>query len=156
MSGAGAPGPGAAPRRRPTGAFALAVVATRWNHEIVGLLVDGARRAATELGITDLTLHHVDGALELPLAAARLATRADAVVALGAVIEGATPHFDHVSRSAVDGLTRVGLDTDTAIGNGVLTCHTVRQALDRAGGAGAAEDKGYEATLAAVDLALIS
>ncbi|WP_233548760.1 6,7-dimethyl-8-ribityllumazine synthase [Galactobacter valiniphilus] len=163
MSGAGAPfsaaggsaggSAGAATRRPPRPGFALAVLATRWNADIVELLVDGALRAARDEGIEDPRVHYVDGALELPLAAARLAGTADAVVALGAVIEGETPHFEHVCRFAVDGLGRVGLDTDTAIGNGVLTCHTREQALARSGGEGASEDKGYEAARAAIDLA---
>jgi 6,7-dimethyl-8-ribityllumazine synthase len=97
----------------------------------------------------------VAGALELPVAAQELARRCDAVVALGAVIRGGTPHFEHVCRAAVDGLARVALDERTPVGNGVLTCDTLEQAVQRAGGPGSTEDKGYEATLAALDAALV-
>jgi 6,7-dimethyl-8-ribityllumazine synthase len=158
MSGAGSPTAGArhprsAQRRGAWEGFTLRIVATRWNADIVDLLLDGAQRAASEEGLAAPGVHYVDGALELPLAAARLAADSDAVVALGAVIEGETPHFEHVSRAAVDGLTRVSLESDTAIGNGVLTCHTHAQALARSGAPGASEDKGYEAARAAIDLA---
>jgi 6,7-dimethyl-8-ribityllumazine synthase len=97
----------------------------------------------------------VAGALELPVAAQELARQCDAVVALGAVIRGGTPHFEHVCRAAVDGLARVALDERTPIGNGVLTCDTLEQALQRSGAPGGTEDKGYEATLAALDAALV-
>jgi 6,7-dimethyl-8-ribityllumazine synthase len=97
----------------------------------------------------------VAGALELPVAAQELARQCDAVVALGAVIRGGTPHFEHVCRAAVDGLARVALDERTPVGNGVLTCDTLEQAMQRSGAPGSTEDKGYEATLAALDAALV-
>ena len=83
------------------------------------------------------------------------ARQCDAVFALGAVIRGGTPHFDHVCRSVTDGLTRVTLDERVPVGNGVLTCDTVEQARARNGGPGSTEDKGWEATVAAPDTALV-
>jgi 6,7-dimethyl-8-ribityllumazine synthase len=98
----------------------------------------------------------VPGAFELPIAAKVLAQqRYDAVVALGVVIRGGTPHFDYVCRAATDGLTRVALDTGVPVGFGVLTCDNEEQALDRCGLAGSSEDKGREAVMAAVDTALL-
>ena len=97
----------------------------------------------------------VAGAIELPVVAQELARQCDAVVALGAVVRGGTPHFDYVCRSVTDGLTRVALDEGTPVGNGVLTCDTVEQAVERAGGPGSTEDKGFEATVAALDTALV-
>lgn len=150
MSGAGVPVGGRRPARE---GLRLGVVHTRWNEDLVQLLVDGALRAAEAAGVSVHRIEAVDGSLELPLAAQRLAASCDAVVALGVVIEGATPHFEHVSRSCIDGLTRVSLDTGVPVGNGVLTCHTREQVLERAGGEGSSEDKGGDATLAAIDLA---
>jgi 6,7-dimethyl-8-ribityllumazine synthase len=93
----------------------------------------------------------VPGTFELPVAAQVLAGQGfDAVVALGVVIRGGTPHFDYVCRAATDGLTRVALDSQTAVGFGVLTCDDEQQALDRAGLEGSREDKGYEAACAAL------
>ena len=133
----------------------LGVVCTRWNVQVVGVMLDRALLAAEKCGVTDPTVIQVAGALELPVAAQELARRCDAVVALGAVIRGGTPHFDYVCRSVTDGLTRVALDERTPIGNGVLTRDTLEQAVQRAGGPGSTEDKGYEATLAALDAALV-
>ena len=90
------------------------------------------------------------GAVELPVVAQALAERHDAVVALGVVIRGGTPHFEFVCNAATDGLTRVALDHAVPVGFGVLTCDTEEQALDRAGLEGSHEDKGYEATSAAL------
>ena len=93
----------------------------------------------------------VPGSFELPVVASALAAQGyDAVVALGVVIRGGTPHFDYVCNAATDGLVRVGLDHRSPIGFGVLTCDNDEQALDRAGLADSREDKGYEATSAAL------
>jgi 6,7-dimethyl-8-ribityllumazine synthase len=97
----------------------------------------------------------VAGSVELPVICQELARHLDAVVALGVVIRGGTPHFDYVCDAVTAGLTRVGLDEGTPIGNGVLTCDTVEQAAERAGGPGSREDKGWEATVAALDTALV-
>jgi 6,7-dimethyl-8-ribityllumazine synthase len=114
-------------------------------------LVDGAQRACSDYRVADPTLVRVPGTFELPVVASALAGQGyDAVVALGVVIRGGTPHFEYVCNAATDGLTRVGLDHSVPVGFGVLTCDTEQQALDRAGLDGSREDKGYEATAAAL------
>lgn len=132
----------------------LALVATRWYAEITDALLAGALRAASDCGIADATVIRVPGAFELPVVVAALAATHDAVVALGLVLRGETPHFDYVCSAATDGLARVALDTGVAVGFGLLTCDTVEQARSRAGLPGSAEDKGREATCAAVESAL--
>ncbi|SGO84334.1 6,7-dimethyl-8-ribityllumazine synthase [Mycobacterium tuberculosis] len=94
------------------------------------------------------------GAIEIPVVAQELARNHDAVVALGVVIRGQTPHFDYVCDAVTQGLTRVSLDSSTPIANGVLTTNTEEQALDRAGLPTSAEDKGAQATVAALATAL--
>ena len=151
MSGQGRPEPDAVDA---TG-LRLGIAVTRWNAQVVGVLLDRALLAAEKCGALDPTVVQVMGAVELPVVVQELARRCDAVVALGAVIRGGTPHFDYVCRSVTDGLTRVALDERTPVGNGVLTCDTVEQAVERAGGPGSTEDKGFEATVAALDTALV-
>jgi 6,7-dimethyl-8-ribityllumazine synthase len=131
--------------------LAVAVVAASWHTTVMDGLLDGARRALADHGVTRTTEVRVPGTFELPVAALALARQGyDAVVALGVVVRGGTPHFDYVCSAATDGLTRVALDTGVPIGFGVLTCDTEQQALDRAGLPGSAEDKGHEATTAAL------
>ncbi|KNC18907.1 6,7-dimethyl-8-ribityllumazine synthase [Arthrobacter sp. RIT-PI-e] len=127
----------------------LAVIAASWHTAIMDGLLDGARRAAAEAGV-DPDVIRVPGSFELPVAAARLAPHYDAVVALGVVIRGGTPHFDYVCQAATSGLTDVSVRTGVPIGFGVLTCDTEQQGLDRAGLPGSAEDKGHEAVTAAL------
>jgi 6,7-dimethyl-8-ribityllumazine synthase len=130
------------------------VVAASWHEVVMTGLVDGAVRALEELGCAYEVLR-VPGAFELPIVA-KSATAAgfDAVVALGVVIRGGTPHFEYVCQAATDGLTRVALDTGVPVGFGVLTCDTEAQALARAGLPDSAEDKGREAVEAAVSTVL--
>ena len=97
----------------------------------------------------------VAGSLEIPVVAQTLARSHDAVVALGAVIKGETAHFAYVCDAVTAGLTRVSLDEGTPVGNGVLTCETLEQAIDRSGAEGSKEDKGYESTVAALETALL-
>jgi 6,7-dimethyl-8-ribityllumazine synthase len=113
-------------------------------------LLDGARRALADAGVEAVTVVRVPGTFELPVAAARLARHVDAVVALGVVVRGGTPHFDYVCQAATSGLTQVAVTTGVPVGFGVLTCDTDEQAVDRAGLPGSSEDKGYEAAQAAV------
>jgi 6,7-dimethyl-8-ribityllumazine synthase len=127
----------------------VAVIASRWHDQVMDGLLAGARRAAAEAGIEAVEVR-VPGTFELPVAAARLAPRFDALVALGVVIRGGTPHFEYVCSGATTGLVDVSVRTGTPVGFGVLTCDTEEQALDRAGLAGSSEDKGYEAFQAAV------
>jgi 6,7-dimethyl-8-ribityllumazine synthase len=145
-------GPGA-PRNEPTDCHDLrvAVVAASWHREVMDGLLAGAQRALADHRVEAPVVVRVPGAFELPVVAAALAAQSyDAVVALGVVIRGGTPHFEYVCNAATDGLTRVALDHQTAVGFGVLTCDTDEQALDRAGLVGSQEDKGYEATAAAL------
>lgn len=109
---------------------------------------------ATEAGIDRPTVVRVLGAIEIPVVAQALARTHDAVVALGVVIQGETPHFGYVCDAVTTGLTRVSLDTSTPVANGVLTVNNEQQAIDRAGLPGSAEDKGAQAATAALDTAL--
>ena len=136
------------------GGVALGVVAARWHHEITDQLLDRALAAAKACGVGGVTVARVAGAVELPVVVQALARSCDAVVALGVVIRGATAHFDYVCRSVTDGLTRVALDESTPVAHGVLTVETVAQARDRVGLPDSAEDKGWTATVAALDAAL--
>lgn len=132
----------------------LGIVVTRWHTEIAESLLDRAQAAAKEARLdVEPTVVHVAGAVELPVVAQALARDHDAVVALGVVIRGGTPHFEYVCDAVTQGLTRVALDENTPVGNGVLTCDTEQQALARAGLPDSTEDKGYEATVAALDAA---
>lgn len=133
----------------------LGIAATRWHEEITASLLDRAIAAAARAGITEPTVVRVPGAVELPVVCQELARHHDAVVALGVVIRGGTPHFEYVCEWVTAGLNRVALDEGTAVGNGVLTCDTEQQARDRCGLPGSAEDKGFEACAAALETALV-
>jgi 6,7-dimethyl-8-ribityllumazine synthase len=149
MSGAGAPtieidGSG----------VRVTIVAGQWHTEISDGLLAGAHRALAAMNAT-VTEVRVPGSFELPVVSkAELENGADAVVALGVIIRGGTPHFEYVSAAATDGLTRVALDTGKPVGFGVLTIDDEQQGLDRAGLPGSKEDKGAEAAEAAVATAL--
>ena len=152
MSGAGAP------TSQPYDASGLrvAVVAATWHTQVMDGLVAGAERALAAYGISEPEVIRVPGTFELPVVAAALAQAGyDAVVALGVVIRGGTPHFDYVCSAATDGLTQVSVTHAVPVGFGVLTCDTEEQALDRAGLEGSHEDKGWEATAAALDTARV-
>ena len=147
MSGAGSPnltGVDAAGAK-------VAIIAASWHTEVMDGLVAGARAALAEVGIDNAKLVRVPGSFELPVVALAYAKAGyDVVIALGVIIRGGTPHFQYVAASATDGLTRVALDTGVPVGFGLLTCDNDEQALDRAGLAGSKEDKGREATEAAL------
>ncbi|MFJ4624475.1 6,7-dimethyl-8-ribityllumazine synthase [Streptomyces sp. NPDC088812] len=133
------------------GDLRVAVIAAQWHEKVMDGLVDGALRALHDLGIDEPTLLRVPGSWELPVVAKGLAGRGyDAIVALGVVIRGGTPHFDYVCQGVTQGLTQVSVDTGVPVGFGLLTCDTEEQALDRAGLDGSTEDKGHEAVTAAV------
>lgn len=146
MSGAGAPsitvdGTG----------LRVAVVAAQWHTQIMDGLLEGARRALVTAHVTHAKEIRVPGAFELPVAAARAAEAGyDAVVALGVVVRGGTPHFEYVCQAATLGLTDVAVRTGVPVGFGVLTVDDEQQALDRAGLPGSSEDKGAEAVEAAI------
>jgi 6,7-dimethyl-8-ribityllumazine synthase len=133
----------------------LGIVASRWNGEVVDSLLERAIAAAAACGVAEPTVVRVAGAVELAVVAQQLAIDHDAVVCLGVVIRGGTPHFEYVCDAVTAGLTRVALDAATPVGNGVLTCDNLDQALDRSGRPGSSEDKGWEATVAALDSALV-
>ena len=133
----------------------VTVIAGSWHDEITDGLIAGAQRALDAAGATH-TLVRVPGAFELPVAAqAALRGGADAVVCLGVIIRGGTPHFEFVSNAATDGLTRVALDEGKPVGFGVLTLDDEQQGLDRAGLPGSKEDKGAEAATAAIATATL-
>ncbi len=132
----------------------LAVAATRWHADVVDALVERALTVAGRAGVDSPTVVRVPGTVELPVVCQELARTHDAVVALGVVVRGGTPHFEYVCDAVTAGLTRVALDARTPVGNGVLTCNTHEQAVQRAGGPGATEDKGGEACVAALATAV--
>ncbi|RNM11050.1 6,7-dimethyl-8-ribityllumazine synthase [Nocardioides pocheonensis] len=129
----------------------VAVVAASWHERVMTGLLDGALDALRRHQVESPVVVRVPGSFELPVVASALAAQGfDAVIALGVIIRGGTPHFEYVSSAATDGLARVALDHNIAIGFGLLTCDNEQQALDRAGLEGSSEDKGYEATSAAL------
>jgi 6,7-dimethyl-8-ribityllumazine synthase len=151
MSGEGAP------QLHVDGAAGLrvAIIASQWHATVMDGLLAGARRALEAAEVRDVTELRVPGVFELPVAAARVtASKVDAVIALGVVIRGGTPHFEYVCQAATTGLTLVAQRTGIPIGFGVLTCDNEAQALDRAGLPGSSEDKGYEAAVAALATAV--
>ncbi len=140
----------------------IAVAVSRYNDLVTTPLLDGARAALAEAGVADVTVVFVPGAFELPLAAQALlaapgpsggSDRFDAVVLLGCVIRGETPHFDYVCDQAAAGAQRVALGTGRPVVFGVLTTDTLGQALARAGGA--VGNKGAEAAAVAVEMAVL-
>ncbi|MEJ5996799.1 6,7-dimethyl-8-ribityllumazine synthase [Corynebacterium sp. H130] len=132
----------------------VAVVTATWNADICDQLHNRAVQVGRECG-AEVSEYRVVGALELGVIVQELAQSFDAVVALGCVIKGGTPHFEYVCQSVTDALTRISLDTQTPIGNGVLTTLTHEQAVDRSGVPGAMEDKGGESMVAALHTALV-
>ncbi len=133
----------------------IAVVASRFNEPITRALVDGALDALVRHGTAfeDIDIYWVPGAWELPIAVrgAMATERYDAVVALGAVIRGETPHFDYVAGEASRGLAKASTDSDVPLGFGLLTCDNVQQAEERAGGVHG--NKGWDAAVAALEMA---
>jgi 6,7-dimethyl-8-ribityllumazine synthase len=133
----------------------VAVVASRWHEQVMDGLLAGAQRALADYQVEEPAIVRVPGSFELPVVAGALAERGyEAVVALGVVIRGGTPHFEYVCSAAADGLSHVAVSTGVAVGFGLLTCDTEEQALGRAGLEGSSEDKGYEATSAALTTAM--
>jgi 6,7-dimethyl-8-ribityllumazine synthase len=134
----------------------FAIVWSRFNQQVVSKLLDGAKACFSEYGVPGESVYIVEvpGAWELPYAAQQLAQskRFDAVVALGAIIRGGTPHFEYVSEGTALGLGRVTLDTGIPVVFGVLTTDDETQALDRAGGVHG--NKGRDAALTAIEMAV--
>lgn len=134
--------------------LSVGIVATKWNAPVVEPMLADALSVVKNSGAAEPVVVHVAGAVEIPVVAQELARKHDAVIALGAVIRGGTPHFDYVCQSVTHGLTEVALRESTPVGNGVLTCDTLEQARDRAGLPGSVEDKGVEAAAAALETAV--
>jgi 6,7-dimethyl-8-ribityllumazine synthase len=151
VSGVGRPAEQGAPK---ADGIRLGIAAARWHPVIADRLLDRALAVAEGAGVPSPTVVRVPGSMELPVICQELARQHDAVVALGVVIRGGTPHFDYVCDSVTSGLTRIALDESTPIGNGILTCDTEAQAVERSGCPGAHEDKGADACLAALHTAL--
>jgi 6,7-dimethyl-8-ribityllumazine synthase len=130
------------------------LVASRFNDFICGRLIEGAIDALTRAGADekDIQIYKVPGAFELPLMAKKLAQtgRFDAVICLGAVIRGATPHFEYISAEVAKGIANVGLETEVPIAFGVLTTDTIEQAIERAGTK--AGNKGWDAAMSAIEM----
>jgi 6,7-dimethyl-8-ribityllumazine synthase len=127
----------------------VGIVSSSWHPEICQALVAGAHRALNEAKVTDIEIRYV----EIPLVAKRmLEHECDAVIAVGLVLRGETPHFDYVCRGVTDGVMKVMLETGKPIGFGVLMCDSLDQAIARSGVSGSKEDKGFDAAVAALDL----
>lgn len=131
----------------------IAIVTAQWHREISNALLSGAQRAAGQAGVTQVRVEWVPGSFELPLAAQSLLDAGfDAVVALGLVLRGETPHFDYICDGLTHGVMDVMLKSGKPIGFGVLMCDTLEQAQARAGLPGSSEDKGFEATVAVLEM----
>jgi 6,7-dimethyl-8-ribityllumazine synthase len=130
------------------------IVASRFNDFICGRLIDGAMDALTRAGAEDkdIAIYKVPGAFELPLVAKKLAKsgKFDAIICLGAVIRGATPHFEYISAEVSKGIASVGLETEVPVAFGVLTTDTIEQAIERAGTKSG--NKGADAAMSAIEM----
>ncbi|PPF44430.1 6,7-dimethyl-8-ribityllumazine synthase [Pseudoclavibacter sp. AY1F1] len=134
----------------------VVIVAATWHATAMAALLDGAYRALSASGVTDVRVVRVPGSFELPVAASRIAaSKPDAIVALGVVIRGGTPHFEYVCSAATNGLTDVAVRTGIPVGFGVLTCDDEEQVLARIGLPDSFEDKGADAALAAIATAAV-
>lgn len=134
--------------------FRFAIVASRWSESLVSRLIEGALEALEEYGAgaDSIEIFRVPGAFEIPLAAKKVAESKnwDAVICLGTVIRGDTPHFEYVAGAAAEGSTRVSLETGIPVLFGVITADNVQQAVDRAGKR--SDNKGFEAAMAALEV----
>lgn len=131
----------------------VAIISSSWHLDICNELIAGAQKALAAAAITDVTVTYVPGSFELPLAAQIAIEKGfDAVVAVGLVLEGQTPHFDYVCQGVTQGIMDVSLKFSAPIGFGVLMCNTLDQAIARSGRPGSTEDKGYDSAVAAIKL----
>ena len=149
--------PGKSPKLKTLNASKLkvAVVSASWHPEICSSLIDGAKRALAVNKVSKVSYHEVSGSFELPLAAQKLFDSGiDAVVVLGLILKGDTPHFDYICEGVTNGIMQVSLSRSKPIGFGVLMCNTLKQARDRAGFVDSKEDKGFDAAVAAINSAL--
>lgn len=131
----------------------VAIISSSWHLDICNDLIAGAQKALAAAAITDVSVSYVPGSFELPLAAQLAFEKGfDAVVAVGLVLKGQTPHFDYVCQGVTQGIMEVSLKFSAPIGFGVLMCNTLDQAIARSGRPGSSEDKGYDSAVAAIKL----
>ena len=131
----------------------VAIISSSWHLDICDDLIAGASRALKDAGITDTTVIYVPGSFEIPLASQIAFEQGyDAVVAVGLVLKGETPHFDYVCQGVTQGILDVSLKFSRPIGFGVLMCNTLEQAIARSGRPGSIEDKGFDSAVAAIRL----
>ena len=131
----------------------VAIISSSWHLDICNNLISGASRALKDAGITETTIIHVPGSFEIPLASQIAFEQGyDAVVAVGLVLKGETPHFDYVCQGVTQGILDVSLKFSRPIGFGVLMCNTLEQAIARSGRPGSIEDKGFDSAVAAIRL----
>ena len=131
----------------------VAIISSSWHLDICNDLIAGASRALKDAGITETTIIHVPGSFEIPLASQIAFEQGhDAVVAVGLVLKGETPHFDYVCQGVTQGILDVSLKFSRPIGFGVLMCNTLEQAIARSGRPGSIEDKGFDSAVAAIRL----
>ena len=131
----------------------VAIISSSWHMDICGDLVTGATRALTAANVKTIKTTYVPGSFEIPLAAQKAFEKGfDAVVAVGLVLKGETPHFDYVCQGVTQGVMDVQLKFSRPIGYGVLMCNDLEQAIDRCGRPGSKEDKGYDSAIAALKL----
>lgn len=131
----------------------VAIISSSWHPDICNDLVAGAKRALSLASITDVVVHYVPGSFEIPLASQMFFEKGyDAVVAVGLVLKGETPHFHYVCQGVTQGVIDVSLKFDSPIGFGVLMCNTLDQAIARCGRSESIEDKGYDSAVAAISL----
>jgi 6,7-dimethyl-8-ribityllumazine synthase len=131
----------------------VAIISSSWHLDICNDLIAGASRALKDAGITETTVIHVPGSFEIPLASQIAFEQGyDAVVAVGLVLKGETPHFDYVCQGVTQGILDVSLKFSRPIGFGVLMCNTLEQAIARSGRPGSIEDKGFDSAVAAIRL----
>jgi 6,7-dimethyl-8-ribityllumazine synthase len=131
----------------------IAIISSSWHPEICDDLVAGAKRALEAAHVKKIKVIHVPGSFEIPLAAQKMFEKGyDAVVAVGLVLKGETPHFDYVCQGVTQGVIDVQIKWSKPIGYGVLMCENVEQAIDRCGRAASKEDKGFDSAVAALTL----
>ena len=131
----------------------VAIISSSWHPDICGALIAGARRALEAASVASIEVIYVPGSFEIPLAAQRAFEKGfDAVVAVGLVLQGETPHFDYVCQGVTQGVIDVQLKFSKPIGYGVLMCNNLEQAIARSGVPGSKEDKGYDSAIAALAL----
>lgn len=137
----------------PLPAAKVAIISASWHFEICNELIAGAKRALVEAQVGTIEVHFVPGSFEIPLAAQFAFEKGfDAVVAVGLVLKGETPHFDYICQGVTQGVIDVSLKYAKPIGYGVLMCNDLAQAIARSGVAGSKEDKGYDSAIAALEL----